>query len=81
MIDNVRGHCRSDSQRAGDADEIEGPTIEISFPAKFEMRCKTCGTIHSYTLGDLEYFQSEESLPLGFEVVGHGFRIDAGSPR
>jgi hypothetical protein len=22
------------------------PTIEISSPAKFEMRCKTCGTIH-----------------------------------
>src|ERR1019366_2823804 len=40
----------------------------ISFPAKFEMRCKTCGTIHSYALGDVEDFQSDESLPLGFEI-------------
>jgi hypothetical protein len=37
-------------------------------PAKFEMCCKTCGTIHIYALGDVEDFQSEESLPLGFEI-------------
>ena len=60
-------------------DASEDPTIEISSPAKFEMRCKTCGTIHSYALGDLEDFQSEESLPRGFEVVGDGFRINVGS--
>ena len=49
-------------------DASEDPTIEIHSPAKFEMRCKTCGTIHSYALGDVEDFQSEESLPLGFEI-------------
>ena len=50
------------SQKAGDE-----PTVQLNFPAKFEMRCKTCGTIHSYNRGDIEDFQSEESLPLGFE--------------
>jgi len=49
------------------ADPSDDPTMQLDFPAKFEMRCKTCGTIHSYTLGDVEDFQSEESLPLGFE--------------
>ena len=62
-------------------DTSEDPTIEISSPAKFKMHCKTCSTIHNYALSDLEDFQSEESLPLGFEVIGDGFRVNAGNPR
>ena len=49
------------------ADPSDDPTIQLDFPPKFEMRCKTCGSIHSYTMADVEDFQSEESLPLGFE--------------
>jgi hypothetical protein len=45
----------------------DGPTIQLNFLAKFEMPCKTCGIVHSYTMSDIEDFQSEESLPLGFE--------------
>ena len=37
------------------------------------MRCKTFGTIHSYALGDVEDFQSDESLPLGFEIMEDHF--------
>ena len=43
------------------------PTMQLNFPATFEMRCKTCGTVHSYSRRDIEDFQSEESVPLGFE--------------
>jgi hypothetical protein len=45
----------------------EEPTIQLNFPAKFEMRCKTCDIVHSYRMRNIEDFQSEESLPLGFE--------------
>ena len=45
----------------------DDPTIRLNFPARFTMRCKTCGAIHGYTMADVEDFQSEESLPLGFE--------------
>ena len=48
-------------------DASDDPTIQLNFPATFEMRCKTCGAIHSYTMADVDDFQSEESLPLGFE--------------
>ena len=48
-------------------DSSEDPTIRLNFPATFTMRCKTCGTIHSYTMADIQDFQSGESLPLGFE--------------
>ena len=34
------------------------------------MRSNTCRTIHSYAMRDVEDFQSEESLPLGFESYG-----------
>jgi hypothetical protein len=49
------------------SDPSDDPTIRLDFPARFTLRCKTCGTIHSYTMADVEDFQSEESLPLGFE--------------
>jgi hypothetical protein len=48
-------------------DASDDPTIHLNFPAKFEMRCKTCGATHSYTMSDVDDFQSEEFLPLGFE--------------
>lgn len=50
-----------------DPEAGDDPTIQMDFLAKFEMRCKTCGTVHSYTMRDIEDFQSDESLPLGFE--------------
>jgi hypothetical protein len=43
------------------------PTIRFNFPPKFEMRCKTCGQVHTYQIHDIGDFQSKESLPLGFE--------------
>ena len=43
------------------------PTVQLNFSAKFEMRCKTCGIVHSYSRKDIEDFQSKESLPLGFD--------------
>jgi len=49
------------------SDAGDDPTIQANIPFKFEMRCKTCGTIHSYAMRDVEDSQSEESLPLGFE--------------
>jgi hypothetical protein len=45
----------------------DDPTIQASFPLVFKMRCKTCGNSHNYTQRDVSDFQSEESLPLGFE--------------
>ena len=41
--------------------------MQLNFPANFEMRCKTCGNIHSYSRPDIEDFQSDEPLSLGFE--------------
>ncbi len=49
------------------ADPSDDPTIQLDFPANFELRCKACGAAHSYTIGDVEDFQSNEILPLGFE--------------
>lgn len=49
---------------AGDSDE---PTIRFNFPQKFDMRCKTCGQVHTYRLDEIDDFQSKDSLPLGFE--------------
>jgi hypothetical protein len=43
------------------------PTVQLNFSAKFEMRCKTCGIVHSYSRKDIEDFQSNDSLPLGFD--------------
>jgi hypothetical protein len=31
------------------------------------LRCKTCGIAHSYSQQEIDDFQSEENLPLGFE--------------
>jgi len=45
------------------------PTVQLNFPATFEMRCKTCGIVHSYSRKDIEDFQSKESLPMGFESL------------
>ena len=48
-------------------DASDDPTIQLNFPVAFQMRCKTCGKFHTYTMREVEDFQSEESLPLGFE--------------
>lgn len=49
------------------SDEADEPTLSVNFPPKFELRCKTCGQTHSYSMHDLDDFQSKEALPLGFE--------------
>jgi len=43
------------------------PTITFNFPSIFMLRCKTCGIAHSYTPREIDDFQSEENIPLGFE--------------
>jgi len=50
-----------------DSDASDEPTIRLNFPPNFEMRCKTCGQVHTYQLHEIDDFQSKESLPLGFE--------------
>ena len=49
------------------SDSSDDPTLQLNFPAQFKMRCKTCGTIHSYTMADVDDFRSKKTLPLGFE--------------
>jgi len=51
---------------AGASDD---PTMQLGFPAKFQLRCKTCGTVHNYAMSDVGDFQSKESLPFGFESL------------
>ncbi len=51
-----------------DATSSDEPTIRFNLPAKFEMRCKTCGQTHTYQLHEIDDFKSAESLPLGFET-------------
>lgn len=43
------------------------PTLQLNFPSLFMLRCKTCGIAHSYTPRDIDDFQSEENISLGFE--------------
>jgi len=50
-----------------EADASDEPTIRFNFPARFDMRCKTCGQVHTYQLHEIDDFKSKESLPLGFE--------------
>jgi len=49
-----------------DASSSDEPTIHFNFPANFDMRCKTCGATHSYSLHEIDDFKSPELLPIGF---------------
>lgn len=51
---------------SGASDE---PTIQFNFAAKFQMRCKSCGQVHTYQLHEIDDFKSAEALPLGFEML------------
>jgi hypothetical protein len=50
-----------------DGSSSDEPTINFNIPAKFEMRCKTCGVTHTYQLHEIDDFKSGDSLPLGFD--------------
>jgi len=52
-----------------DDSSSDEPTVFFNFPAKLDMRCKSCGATHSYERDEIDDFKSKESLPMGFEVV------------